>query len=87
MYRCRMLKDSVRPIVGGNIRKLRKARGITGQELCRRAKTRIIGHIECGQCAGSLATIERIAKALKVPMAELFAVPEKKTRRAVTRKK
>ena len=61
--------------VGKRIQKLRKVRGYTQEELAEilgisRAHT---GHIEQGIKTPSLKLLERIAKALKVKVADLFA--------------
>lgn len=60
--------------LGKNIAKQRKVRGITQQELADKLGTAraYIGHIEQGIKSPSLETVEKIARALKIPAKELF---------------
>jgi transcriptional regulator with XRE-family HTH domain len=58
------------------VRELRKARGFSQEELAHRAGLHYtyVGGIERGERNPALVNIGRIAKALKVPVAELFPV-------------
>ncbi|MBI5244270.1 MAG: helix-turn-helix transcriptional regulator [Elusimicrobia bacterium] len=63
-----------KPRVAANIRALRKARGISSYELARRTGIARpnIARIENARTSPSLTTLEKIAKALGVPVAGLF---------------
>ena len=69
--------------LGERIRELRKARKITQAILAEKTdlSDNFIGLLERGKTAPSLETLERISKALKVPIKELFdfepSVPNK----------
>ncbi|MGH7767546.1 MAG: helix-turn-helix domain-containing protein [Candidatus Binatia bacterium] len=60
---------------GGEIGKLRKARGMTQAELARAAKILRpnLARIEAGKHRPTLDTLEKLAAALKVPVADLIA--------------
>lgn len=60
--------------VGKRIRELRLARGITQEGLGERARihTKYVGSIERGEVNLTVSTVERIAKALDVPVVDLF---------------
>lgn len=70
---------------GRRVRELRKARGFSQEELAHRAGLHYtyVGGIERGERNPALINIGRIARALKVPVAELFAsvraLPKHKT--------
>ena len=61
--------------VGGEISKLRKARGMTQAELARAAKILRpnLARIEAGKHRPTLETLEKLAGALKVPIVDLIA--------------
>lgn len=61
--------------VGKNIQKVRKSKGLTQQQLADKiAMNRAhLGHLEQGRKSPSLETLEKIAKALKVEVKELFS--------------
>jgi transcriptional regulator with XRE-family HTH domain len=65
-------------IVGLNVRRLRKAKGLTQEELAHGAEidTRYVGGIERGKENPSVAVVGRIAQVLEVHPAELFGKPE-----------
>jgi transcriptional regulator with XRE-family HTH domain len=56
-----------------NLKRLRKRRGITQAELARRAGLTLpyIGRLEIGQHDPKLSTLRRLARALRVSLAEL----------------
>ncbi len=60
--------------LGKNIQRLRKMQGLTQEALAEATQTSrtYIGHIEQGRKAPSLRLLAAIAKALKVPVRELF---------------
>lgn len=62
-------------VVGRNVRQLRKAQGLTQEELAHAAEidTRYVGGIERGEENPSVAVLGRVAAVLKVHPAELFA--------------
>jgi len=66
-------EEELQHIVGARIRSLRTARGWTQEELGARAEVdfRTIGGVERGERAPSLSSLQRIAEALEVDMAEL----------------
>jgi transcriptional regulator with XRE-family HTH domain len=61
-------------LLGKRIRELRKARGLTLEELASEAGTgdKFLGAIERGQQSASINTIEKIARGLEVEVYELF---------------
>lgn len=61
-------------IVGRNVRRLRKAKGLTQEALAHGAEvdTRYIGGIERGEDNPSVAVLGRIAKVLEVHPSELL---------------
>ena len=65
-------------IVGLNVRRLRKAKGLTQEELAHGAEidTRYVGGIERGEENPSVAVVGRIAQVLEAHPAELFGNPE-----------
>lgn len=65
---------TLRRQVGTNIRVLRKARGWSQEELGERADLsyKFLGEVERGAVNPSLDSLAGIAKALSVPIAELF---------------
>ena len=77
--------DDLRAVFGRRVRELRKARGFSQEELAHRAGIHwtYLGGIERGERNPALVNIGRIARALKVPVAELFpplrGVPRRKT--------
>ncbi len=60
--------------VGKNIQRQRKFQGLTQEALAEAVNVNraYIGHIEQGRRTPSLAMLDKIAKALKVPVSELF---------------
>lgn len=65
---------NLRDRVALNIQDLRRARGLSQEELAHRANVSRghMGKVENARFAASLDLLERIAKALKVDAAELF---------------
>ena len=65
-------------IVVANIRRIRKERGLTQEELAELCDTSVsyIGLLEIGRNVPKLSTIEKIADALGVDYIELFKSPE-----------
>jgi transcriptional regulator with XRE-family HTH domain len=57
------------------IKHLRQARGFSQASLAQRARVHPVSlsRIECGKIRPSLATLEKLAKALKVPLAVLVS--------------
>lgn len=62
-------------IVGANVRRLRKARGLTQEQLGFEAQIamRHVGAIERGQASATVGMLGRLAKALGVEPGTLFA--------------
>ena len=60
--------------IGKRIKKARKERGITQQELAEKVNMHdtTISRIETGFSNPSILTINKIAKALKIPLSDLF---------------
>lgn len=60
--------------LGQNIRKIRLAKGMTQGDLCRKLEVDrgYMSNVETGKKNPTLATIERIAKALNVSIEELM---------------
>ena len=69
-----MKSVNVKAVFGGNVRRLRKAKGFSQEELADRAGCHrtYIGSIERGERNLSLLNIVAIASALDVPIAALF---------------
>ena len=67
--------DNLRVAFGKRVRELRKARGLSQEELAHRAGIHwtYLGGIERGVRNPALVNIGRIARALRVPLVELFA--------------
>lgn len=59
--------------VGENIRRLRLQAGMSPRELAERAGLSTVCMIEGGKRGGRVDSLRKIADALGVPMAELFA--------------
>ena len=74
--------------VGDNIRRIRKAAGLTVTELARNAQLTksALSKVENGQVSSPIATLMRIAEALDVPLTEFF-VEEPATRPLVLTRK
>jgi DNA-binding XRE family transcriptional regulator len=70
-------RRDLRAVFGRRVRELRKARGFSQEELAHRAGIHwtYLGGIERGERNPALVNIVRIARALKVPVAELFLWP------------
>jgi transcriptional regulator with XRE-family HTH domain len=60
--------------LGQTIRRLRQAKGLTQEQLARKIKTTrpFVTMVEAGARTPRLAILQRIAKALGVPVAELL---------------
>jgi transcriptional regulator with XRE-family HTH domain len=67
--------------IGANIRKYRKFVGITQERLAELAGLSgyFLGAVERGQAVISLAALDRLARALGVPVADLVAAQEEET--------
>ncbi|MGW9307242.1 helix-turn-helix domain-containing protein [Saccharomonospora azurea] len=63
--------------VGGTIRTLRKAAGLTQNQLARRASVSVslLGKVECGDRAATHALLASVARALHVPVERLTGQP------------
>jgi transcriptional regulator with XRE-family HTH domain len=73
-------------IVAVNVRRLRTRAGISRAELARRAGLSSVKMIESGKREGRLSTHEAIARALGVPVSELFRRPRaERKKKAVAR--
>lgn len=69
-----MLENSIQIIVGKNIQKIRESKGISQQELaakCNFEKSNM-SRLEAGRVNPTLSTLEKVAKALDVTLAEIF---------------
>jgi ribosome-binding protein aMBF1 (putative translation factor) len=69
-----MSENSLQIIVGKNIRKIRESKSISQQELaakCNFEKSNM-SRLEAGRVNPTLSTLEKVAKALDVSLAELF---------------
>lgn len=71
-------KDRIRAVLAQNIRKLRKEKGLTQEQLAELAdiSNTYIANIECGKTWVSDATLEKIASSLEVPIYEFFIQEE-----------
>ena len=70
--------NNIKTLFGNRIRRLRKARSITQEDLAYILKTdtRQIGRIENGEAFVNLKTVTKLANALDVPVKELFDFDE-----------
>lgn len=68
------LKDSFSARFGAYVRKVRKQRGLTQEELAHRANlhSTYIGHIETGTYTPSIFVIWKIAQVLKMSLSEFL---------------
>lgn len=69
-----MSENSLQIIVGKNIQKIRESKGISQQELaakCNFEKSNM-SRLEAGRVNPTLSTLEKVAKALGISLAELF---------------
>jgi transcriptional regulator with XRE-family HTH domain len=68
--------------LGAAIRKVRQERGLTQRQLAAKADVEPtwISRLENGSANPSIATLRRIAKALKLPLPELIALSEETDR-------
>lgn len=71
---CVSKKNNIYHKIADNIRRIRKDRNITQEALAHEAglNRAYIGYIERGERKPSVETLEKIAKALKVRVFELF---------------
>ena len=72
------METNICKILGENIKKLRKTRGLTQNELaeliCIEVKS--LSLIETGKGFVSAKTLEKLSSVLKVPVSELFKAPD-----------
>ena len=69
-----MLDNSLQIIIGKQIQKIRELQGISQQDLaakCNFEKSNM-SRLEAGRVNPTLSTLEKIAKALDITLAELF---------------
>lgn len=76
-----MIEQPAEPAVGRRLRSLRRRRGLTQRTLAQTCdlSANAIGLIERGESSPSVSTLHRLALALEVPIAELFAETEDQT--------
>jgi transcriptional regulator with XRE-family HTH domain len=69
-----MSKSAIHAIIAKNIARIRKAKGITQEDLAYQAglNRAYIGYIERGERKPTIETIEKIALALKVRVKEII---------------
>ncbi|WP_407270813.1 helix-turn-helix domain-containing protein [Radiobacillus sp. PE A8.2] len=69
-----MPKHEIAKVLGERIRKLRKAKGITQEELAHMAclHSTYIGQLERGEKNATLDSINKVARALDISLEELF---------------
>ena len=75
--------STLRKQFGARLREIRQARGLTQEQLAEKASISLnfLNLIERGERGPSFDSLERLAKALKQPVAELFLPPESRTRK------
>jgi transcriptional regulator with XRE-family HTH domain len=68
---------------GARLREIRQAQDLTQGQLAEKASVSLnfLNLIERGERGPSFDSLERLAKALKQPVAELFVLPQKKIRK------
>jgi len=73
--------------IGNNIRKYRKARGMTQEQLAEASELSayFVGSIERGPATVSVRSLEQVARALRVPLRDLFQFSEDVGREDVLR--
>ena len=71
------MSDSLPARLGQNVRQLREARGLTQEQVARLAKLprATWSHVESGAGNPTLAVLDKVASALRVPIEELTAAP------------
>ena len=76
------MSDDVRHIVGSNVRRLRKAAGISQAELANRmgVDRAYISGLELGERNPTVVTVWHLAQALRVKMVEFFDVTAARAR-------
>jgi transcriptional regulator with XRE-family HTH domain len=68
-----MAKHGPNPqVIAKNVRRLRDSRGWTQEELAEGAGVSSVKMIETGHRGGRVATLQKIARALEVPLQDLF---------------
>lgn len=78
-------------MVGANIRRERKTKHITQEELAEKCGlcTSFVGQVERGHNQASLVTLVKVARSLEIPLALLFSeegtTPQKKVYKPATR--
>ncbi len=78
-----MTDDGLAARLGGNLKQLREARGLTQERMAKLAGVprATWSHLESGVGNPTLAVLYRVAQALSVPLEELVAVPRADSRR------
>jgi len=80
--------EEIYTLVGKRIKEERKRLNITQEDLADKTNLSVafIGQIERGVNRASLTTIEKVAQALEIPIANLFKnIPTKKTEYTITK--
>jgi transcriptional regulator with XRE-family HTH domain len=74
--------SSLRKQFGTRLREVRQAQGLTQEHLAEKASLSLnfLNLIERGERGPSFDSLERLARALKTPVAELFIQSQKRTR-------
>jgi transcriptional regulator with XRE-family HTH domain len=85
MPSARLTHDHLLRLIGTAIRRHRKSRGWTQEQLAEAARlsTYFLGSVERGQAALSLRSLQQIAEALDVPLSLLCEVPPDESRDAL----
>jgi len=80
---------TITALFGRRLRSLRKAAGLTQQALGERAgmSYKFLGGVERGEENPSLRVVEKLARALKVDIRDMFEVEHEETSPATLRKK
>ena len=75
--------STLRKNFGARLREIRQVQDLTQEQLAEKASLSLnfLNLIERGERGPSFDSLERLARALKRPVAEFFVLPQKKTRK------
>lgn len=83
------MSEDVRRIVGSNLRRLRKAAGLSQAELANRmgVDRAYVSGLELGQRNPTVVTLWHIGQALEIDVREFFSLPRMRSGRAAVAKR
>lgn len=83
------MSDDVRRILGSNVRRLRKAAGLSQAELANRmgVDRAYVSGLELGERNPTIVTLWHLGQALKIDLGEFFSQPPARTSRSAVAKR